>query len=150
MFIASVKDQLTNAMQWAGSGSKLTYAAIATGLVIGLVLFKVFFKSVGGFFHSVGFSVGSGGDPAVAAQPGLSTSSRMKLFSCWRSLRLAPTPLTFSCRSGFRPYFNDSFHLAQKVKEQAASDAAPIYRKMRSLHRAHFFLVLSLLVSSPF
>jgi hypothetical protein len=80
MFIASVKDQLTNAMQWAGSGSKLTYAAIATGLVIGLVLFKVFFKSVGGFFHSVGFSVGSGSDPAVAAQPGLSTSSRMKLF----------------------------------------------------------------------
>ena len=80
MFIASVKDQLTSTMQWAASGSKLTYAAIATGLVIGLVLFKVFFKSVGGFFHSVGFSVGSGGDPAVAAQPGLSTSSRMKLF----------------------------------------------------------------------
>lgn len=80
MFIATVKDQLTSAMQWAASGSKLTYAALATGLVIGLVLFKVFFKSVAGFFHSVGFSVGSGGNPAVAAEPGLSTNSRLKLF----------------------------------------------------------------------
>src|ERR1044071_910316 len=79
MFIATVKDQLTNAMQWAASGSKLTYAAIGTGLFVGLVLFKLFFKSVAGFFHSVGFSVGSGGNPAVAAQPGLGTSSRIKL-----------------------------------------------------------------------
>jgi len=67
-------------MQWAASGSKLTYAALATGLVIGLVLFKVFFKSVAGFFHNIGFSVGSGGNPDVAAQPGLSTNSRLKLF----------------------------------------------------------------------
>jgi hypothetical protein len=80
MFIASVKDEMTSAMQWAAGGTKLTYAAIATGLVIGLVLFKVFFKSVAGFFHSVGFSVGSGGNPAIAAQPGLGTSSRLKLF----------------------------------------------------------------------
>jgi hypothetical protein len=80
MFIASVKDQLTSAMQWAASGSKLTYAVFATGLVIGLVLFKVFFKSVAGFFHSVGFSVGSGGNPEIAANPGLANSSRMKLF----------------------------------------------------------------------
>ena len=80
MFIATVKDQLTSAMQWAGSGSKLTYAAIGTGVFIGLVLFKIFFKSVAGFFHSVGFSVGSGGNPAVAAQPGLATSSRIKIF----------------------------------------------------------------------
>ena len=80
MFIATVKEQLTSAMQWAASGSKLTYAAVGTGLVIGLVLFKVFFKSVAGFFHSVGFSVGSGGNPAVAAQSGLSTNSRLKLF----------------------------------------------------------------------
>jgi hypothetical protein len=80
MFIATVKDQLTSAMQWAGSGSKLTYAAIGTGVFIGLVLFKLFFKSLGGFFHSVGFSVGSSGNPAVAAQPGLGTSNRVKLF----------------------------------------------------------------------
>ena len=80
MFIATVKDQLTSAMQWAASGSKLTYAVLATGLVIGLVLFKVFFKSVAGFFHNVGFSVGSGGNPEVAANPGLGTSSRIKLF----------------------------------------------------------------------
>jgi hypothetical protein len=80
MFIATVKDQLTSVMQWAGSGSKLTYAAIGTGVFVGLVLFKLFFKSVAGFFHGLGFSVGSGGNPAVAAQPGLATSSRIKLF----------------------------------------------------------------------
>src|SRR5215475_1159343 len=80
MFIATVKEQLTSAMQWAASGTKLTYAALATGLVIGLVLFKVFFKSVAGFFHNIGYSVGSGGNPEVAAQPGLGTSSRVKLF----------------------------------------------------------------------
>jgi hypothetical protein len=80
MFIATVKEQLTSAMQWAASGSKLTYAALATGLVVGLVLFKVFFKSVAGFFHNIGFSVGASDNPAIAAQPGLSTSSRMKLF----------------------------------------------------------------------
>lgn len=80
MLIATVKDQLTSAMQWAGSGSKLTYVAIGTGVFVGLVLFKLFFKSIAGFFHSVGFSVGSGGNPTVAAQPGLATSSRIKLF----------------------------------------------------------------------
>jgi hypothetical protein len=80
MFIATVKDQLTNAMQWAGSGSKLMYAAIGTGVFIGLVLFKVFFKNIPGFFHNIGFSLGSGGNPAVAAQPGLAASSRVKLF----------------------------------------------------------------------
>jgi len=52
----------------AGSGARNSLMPLSRqGLVIGLVLFKVFFKSVGGFFHSVGFSVGSGGDPAVAA-----------------------------------------------------------------------------------
>jgi hypothetical protein len=77
--IVNVKDQMTNAAQWASSGTKLTYAAIGVGLVIGLVLFRLFFKGVGGFFHSIGFSVGSSGNPAVAAEPGLSSSSRLKL-----------------------------------------------------------------------
>src|SRR5215470_17536718 len=111
MFIATVKEQLTSAMQWAASGSKLTYAALATGLVIGLVLFKVFFKSVAGFFHNIGFSVGASDNPAIAAQPGLGTSSRMKLFF----LLVAPTPPTSFCRSGFRRYFNDSFGLLSKA-----------------------------------
>jgi hypothetical protein len=80
MFIATVNEQLNSAVQWAGSGSKLTYAAIGTGVFIGLVLFKLLFKSVSGFFHSVGFSFGSGGNSAVAAQPGLAASSRWKIF----------------------------------------------------------------------
>jgi hypothetical protein len=79
MFIATVKDQVTNAMQWAASGSKLSYAALGTGMFIGLVLFKMFFKSVSGFFHSIGFSIGAGGNPAVAAEPGLTTNSRIKM-----------------------------------------------------------------------
>ena len=70
---------MTTAANWAASGTKLTYAAIAVGAVIGLILFRNFFKGVGGFFHSIGFSVGSSGSPAVAAEPGLSSSSRLKL-----------------------------------------------------------------------
>ena len=79
MFAVIIKDQLSNAIQWASSGSKLTYASIGLGLVVGVILFRVFFKGVGGFFHSVGFSIGSSGNPAVAAEPGLSSSSRLKL-----------------------------------------------------------------------
>ena len=75
----TMKDHMTNAMQWAASGTKLTYASIIIGLVIGLVLFRMMFKGVGGFFHSIGFSIGSSGNPAVAAEPGLSSSSRLKL-----------------------------------------------------------------------
>jgi len=76
----TVKDRANDIVQWASSGSKLTYAAVATGILIGLILFKLFFKSFGGFFHSIGFSIGSSNDPAVAAQPGLCTSARVKLF----------------------------------------------------------------------
>lgn len=75
----NVQDQINNAAQWASSGTKLTYAAIGVGLVIGLILFRFMFKGVGGFFHSIGFSVGSSGSDAVAAEPGLSSSSRLKL-----------------------------------------------------------------------
>ena len=75
----SIKDQATHALQWAGSGSKLTYAAIGVGLFVALILFRLFFKSVAGLFHSIGFSLGAGGNPTVAAEPGLSSSSRLKL-----------------------------------------------------------------------
>src|SRR3954453_15549844 len=75
----SIKDQANNAVQWMGSGSKLTYAAVAVGFIIGLILFRLFFKSVAGLFHSIGFSFGAGGNPTVAAEPGLSSSSRLKL-----------------------------------------------------------------------
>jgi hypothetical protein len=75
----SIKDQATHALNWAASGSKITYAAIAVGLVVALILFRLFFKSVAGLFHSIGFSFGSGGNPTVAAEPGLCSSSRLKL-----------------------------------------------------------------------
>jgi hypothetical protein len=75
----SIKDQVSNGWQWAVSGSKLSYAAIGVGLLIGVVMFRLFFKNVSGLFHTIGFSLGAGGNPAVAAEPGLSTSSRLKL-----------------------------------------------------------------------
>ena len=79
MSSSTIKDQANNALQWASSGTKLSYTSICIGLVVGLILFRLFFKSVAGLFHAIGFSVGSGGNPDVAAQPGLGTSSRLKL-----------------------------------------------------------------------
>jgi hypothetical protein len=77
--IDSLKDHVSGALQWAGNGSKITYAAVAVGLIIGLVMFRFFFRGMGGLFHSIGFSFGSGDNPAVAAEPGLASSSRLKL-----------------------------------------------------------------------
>jgi hypothetical protein len=75
----SIKDHANTVIQWASSGSKLTYAAITVGVIIALIMFRLFFKSVAGLFHSIGFSFGSGGNPTVAAEPGLCSSSRLKL-----------------------------------------------------------------------
>jgi len=75
----SIKDSANNALHWVASGSKITYAAVAVGLAVGLVLFRIFFKGPAGLFHSIGFSFGAGGNPTVAAEPGLASSSRMKL-----------------------------------------------------------------------
>src|SRR3954454_18997112 len=80
MNIDAFKVQLANALQWAQSGTKLMYSAIGVGLVVGLILFKVFFKDLAGFIHCIGFSVssqstGSGG----AGQAAQSKSSRWKL-----------------------------------------------------------------------
>src|SRR5262245_48575033 len=75
----NLRDQATNAIHWAASGSKLTYTAVTIGVVVGFILFRMFFKSVAGLFHSIGFSFGSGGNPTVAAEPGLASSSRLKL-----------------------------------------------------------------------
>ncbi len=76
----TIKVHANTVIQWAASGSKLTYAAVTVGLLIGLVLFRLFLKSLAGLFHSIGFSFGSGGNPTVAAEPGLCSSSRLKLF----------------------------------------------------------------------
>jgi hypothetical protein len=81
MNTTAIKEQLTHAMNWAASGTKLTYAAIGAGLVIFLILFKVFFKDVAGFIHCIGFSVGSskGGPSGGPGQPAASRWSRIKL-----------------------------------------------------------------------
>ena len=79
MNTASIKDHLANTLQWAESGSKLTYASIAIGLVVGLILFRVFFKNIAGFFHCIGFSLGSAPNAGGGAQPGQSRWSRLKL-----------------------------------------------------------------------
>jgi hypothetical protein len=77
--VDSIRDHVSGLLQWAGSGTKIMYSATAIGLIIGLVLFRFFFKSIAGLFHSIGFSFGSGGNPTVAAEPGLCSSSRLKL-----------------------------------------------------------------------
>jgi len=77
--LESIKVHVSSLLQWSASGSKITYAAVSVGVIIGLALFKFFFKSAAGLFHSIGFSFGSGGNPTVAAEPGLASSSRLKL-----------------------------------------------------------------------
>jgi hypothetical protein len=74
-----IKELLANVAQWAQSGTKLTYASIGVGLFVALILFRMFFKHVPGFIHCVGFSVSTGKNPDVAAEPSLSSSSRLKL-----------------------------------------------------------------------
>src|SRR5262245_51584859 len=77
--VDSIRGHVCTALEWAASGTKITYAALGVGLITGLILFRFFFKSMAGLFHSIGFSFGSGGNPTVAAEPGLCSSSRLKL-----------------------------------------------------------------------
>lgn len=73
-----MKTQVIDAFHWAASGSKLTHISIAAGVLVALVLFRIFFKNLAGFVHCIGFSLGSQPNGAVA-QPGLSRVSRLKL-----------------------------------------------------------------------
>lgn len=79
MNMTAIKDQLTHAMNWAASGTKLMYAAIGVGLVLFFILFKMFFKDVAGFIHCIGFSVSSQKNSAAAGQLGASRWSRIKI-----------------------------------------------------------------------
>ncbi len=79
MNTATIKQEMTHALQWAQSGTKLTYVSIAVGVIVGLVLFRLFFKNLAGFVHCIGFSLGSQPNAAAAAQPGLNRWSRVKL-----------------------------------------------------------------------
>jgi hypothetical protein len=75
----SIKLHATSAMNWAASGSKLTYAAIGAGLLVFLILFRLFFKDISGFIHCIGFSISSQQNSAAAGQLGASRWSRIKL-----------------------------------------------------------------------
>jgi len=79
MNTTTIKEQFANVVQWVQSGSKLTYASIGVGVIVGLILFRLFFKHVPGLIHCVGFSVSTGKNPDVAAEPSLGSSSRLKL-----------------------------------------------------------------------
>lgn len=76
---SEIKAQLSNLWQFAQSGTKLTYVSIVIGVLVALVLFRLFFRHLPGFIHCVGFSVSTGKNPDLAKQPGLGTSSRLKL-----------------------------------------------------------------------
>jgi hypothetical protein len=79
MNTTAIKDQMTHAMNWAASGTKLLYTAIGVGLLLFLILFRMFFKDVAGFIHCIGFSVSSQQNSAAAGQLGASRWSRVKL-----------------------------------------------------------------------
>ena len=79
MNTSSIKDHLSSALVWAESGSKLTYASIAVGVLVGLILFRLFFKNLAGFVHCIGFSLGSEPEKGKPAKPGQSRWSRVKL-----------------------------------------------------------------------
>jgi len=74
---SAIKVQMTHFMQWAVSGSKLTYASLALGLIVFLVLYRYFFKDLPGLIHSVGYSVSTKSAAAGGAKE--SKSSRVKL-----------------------------------------------------------------------
>ena len=59
MNIDAIKQHVNDAITWAASGSKLTYASIGAGILVFLILFRLFFKDIAGFIHCIGFSVGS-------------------------------------------------------------------------------------------
>lgn len=76
---SQIKAQLSSLWQWALNGTKLTYASVAVGVLVALILFRLFFRHLPGFIHCVGFSVSTGKNPDLAKQPSLGTSSRVKL-----------------------------------------------------------------------
>jgi hypothetical protein len=79
MNTAAIKTHVTDAMQWAASGTKLTYAAISAGLLLALILFRMFFKDLPGFVHSIGFSISSNPRSGAAGQAAQTKGSRVKL-----------------------------------------------------------------------
>jgi hypothetical protein len=73
------KGYMTQVLHWAQTGSQLIYVSIALGVLVGLILFRVFFWNIAGFVHCVGFSLGASPNSAKANEPGVARNSRIKL-----------------------------------------------------------------------
>ena len=73
------KGYMTQVLHWAQTSSQLIYVSIALGVLVGLIMFRVFFWNIAGFVHCVGFSLGSSPNSAKAAEPGVARNSRIKL-----------------------------------------------------------------------
>jgi hypothetical protein len=73
------KGYMTQVLHWAQTSSQLIYVSIALGVLVGLIMFRVFFWNIAGFVHCVGFSLGASPNSAKAAEPGVARNSRIKL-----------------------------------------------------------------------
>ena len=73
------KGYMTEALHWAQTGSQLIYISLALSVLVGAILFRVFFWNLAGFVHCVGFSLGASPNSAKAAEPGTARNSRIKL-----------------------------------------------------------------------
>jgi hypothetical protein len=102
----TIKTHLSEAMTWAQSGTKLTYAAIGVGVVLALVLFRLFFKNLPGLMHCIGFSMSSQPNAVVGGQMGQSRGSRVKLI-LWA---LVPTGSGYAAYLQLPKLFPSVFH----------------------------------------
>jgi len=64
---------------WTMTGSQLIHISVLLSMLVGLILFRIFFWNLAGFVHCVGFSLGSSPNSAKAAEPGVARNSRIKL-----------------------------------------------------------------------
>ena len=94
---------MSNVVQWASSGTKLLMPLVSIGLLLALVLYKLFFKDMGGLFHSIGFSVSSKGEL------GQDKSSRYKLLFALIIPPAAAYGASICSRSGCLPFFSEQF-----------------------------------------
>ena len=102
----TLKTHLVDLITWATSGTKLTYAAVGVGVILALVLFRLFFKNLAGFVHCIGFSLVSQPNTAAAGQLGQSKWSRAKLL-IWT---LLPTGSGVAAYSQLPKLFPTVFH----------------------------------------
>ena len=75
----TIKEYLTQMLHWAQTGSQLLYISVALAVLVGLILFRIFFWNLAGFVHCIGFSLGSSPNSAKANEPGVARNSRIKL-----------------------------------------------------------------------